>query len=230
MKSFWKHYYGKLGDDTSDTDSPEEQGKLIEKDQHDLRHRFAAKTHAITFAFTLGFASALILTIILGGIIYSFSHAHSTSSDENPKIVRKCGHTAAEAMALGCTFDHMTWSWLSPKCPRYASDDFLAAEEKPWNYYQDPDNRVLVSKENWTLAMDNQIRLYTERRERITHCVFTFLNLAQIIRDGKETHPKLSSYGHIKHCAEVTLESVRRDREWWKVDADMGKVSFDEGC
>ena len=225
MWPLWNRSYEKVGNGSSSkaASSSEEQQELLENNE--LDRRFDIKRNIIVYIA----ASFAIFAVILGLTLYCFSRIKSASGEE-PRNVRKCGNTAAEATALGCEFDYLTWSWLSPTCPRYTSDDFMTAEDTPWNYYQDPDNRVLVSKQNFTLALDNQIPLYTERREHITHCVYTFLSLAQIIRDGTKTHPKLSSYKHMQHCAKITLESIRKDGDWWKVDASMGKVSFDEGC
>lgn len=180
-------------------------------------------------------ASSIGLALILAVCLYSLNliaastllNNEGQKADSRP-VHRVCGNTAVEARLLGCEFDQLTWAWLSPSCPRYASQEFVNADD--FQYYSDPSNRVIVSAEDWERALDNGVPLYTERREHLSHCVYTFLSLAQIVRDGTQTHPKLSSYEHIEHCAKMVMESMKRDKDWNTVDADMGDVSYDEGC
>ncbi|KAK9422660.1 hypothetical protein SUNI508_00523 [Seiridium unicorne] len=234
MPSFWKGMYDKVKDEKHDADTEDELSSLTSGDHHGRHPQFLGSRRVVGIL-----ASALRLVIIVSAanLWYSIGHTYSVpraqrhqEQCQQTKPQRVCGNTAAEALSLGCTLDQMTWSWLSPSCPRYASSDFESAENEPFRYYVDPHNAVLAEGSNWTLALDNQVRLYTERREHVTHCMYTFLSLAQIIRDGTETHPRLSSYEHIHHCVKVVLESVRRDKDWFTIDADMGEVSFDEGC
>lgn len=185
---------------------------------------FPSSRSIITFMVTTSLGIAIIIVVSL----YSLSRAPVRQLASEALPGRVCGNSSAEARSLGCTFDQLTWAWLSPSCPRYASDKFLAADD--FKYYSDPYNKVVVNDEEWELALNNQLPLYTERREHLSHCVYTFLSLAQIIRDGTQTHPKLSSYHHIEHCAMVVMESLKRDRDWYTLDADMGVVSYDEGC
>lgn len=174
----------------------------------------------------------MALAIILAVTLYTLNdfthHTHIVDKTQEQQPRRLCGNTAAEARALGCTLDNMTWSWLSPSCPRYASVEFEQVED--FVYFSDPVSRIAVSGEDWEKAINNEIPLYTERREHVSHCVYTFLSLAQIIRDGTETYPKLSSYAHMEHCVAVVMESLKRDKDWRKIDADMGEILFDEGC
>ncbi|KAH6659441.1 hypothetical protein BKA67DRAFT_529594 [Truncatella angustata] len=234
MRSIWKRPYHKIDDEKDGLTSGDELSSLSNDSDNDQIP--GSRGHrAIVYILALSIGLNIILSAIT--LWYTISHSSSSSlknhryhngQDEKPQ--RVCGDTATEALSLGCTLDPMTWSWLSPSCPRYASSEFETSEELPYKYYVDPYNLVLAEGKNWTLALDNQVRLYAERREHVTHCVYTFLSLAQIIRDGTQTHPRLSAYEHIQHCVEIVLESVRRDRDWHTVDADMGEVSFDEGC
>ncbi|KAK1991310.1 hypothetical protein LX36DRAFT_590781, partial [Colletotrichum falcatum] len=52
-----------------------------------------------------------------------------------------------------------------------------------------------------------------ERREHLTHCVYIFLSLGQIIRDSTLYPPQLVAYRHLKHCANIILKSIRRDKD-----------------
>ena len=241
MGFFRNGRYRKVEDEKSDTDSIGQSPQFIENFENE--HQFGLMRNIIICMFASSIGLALILGISFYSLIrtnsshthISLSHTstdhfseHHTSTGQKQTPSRVCGNSSSEALALGCTFDSMSWSWLSPTCPRYASAEFAAADE--WKYYIEPHDRIIASSENWTQALDNQVSLFGERREHMTHCIYTFLSLAQVVRDGTQTHPTLSSYGHIQHCAKVVLESLKRDKDWYTVDTDMGKVSFDEGC
>ncbi|PTB49542.1 hypothetical protein M431DRAFT_534679 [Trichoderma harzianum CBS 226.95] len=159
------------------------------------------------------------------------AHINANGSDNGTSpIKRVCGNTEAEAIALGCRFDLMTWAWLSSSCPRYASDEFITADSEPWRYYMDVQGFLEVRGDNWTSALNNQVPIYVERREHITHCLYTFLSMAQAIRDGTQTFPRLSGYGHIRHCVMIVLDSAKFDPAWKNIDTDIGIASYDEGC
>jgi hypothetical protein len=71
---------------------------------------------------------------------------------------------------------------------------------------------------------------YGEQREHLTHCVFMFLSLGQILRDGGKHTPKQVEYKHLDHCANVLLETLRKNNNWYDVATFAGPVSFDQNC
>lgn len=231
--------YEKVHENDLDPTTFEEEGLFLMDEKTPSRSGHQHDYHRSLFSIRAFMVTSSIgLALILAVCLYSLNLiATATSSKvEEPErtpassstIHRVCGNTAAEARLLGCEFDQLTWAWLSPSCPRYASQQF--ADTDDFLYYSDPANRVVVSAEDWDRALDNEVPLFTERREHLSHCVYTFLSLAQIVRDGTPTHPKLSAYEHIEYCAKMVLESMKRDKDWNTVDADMGNVSYDEGC
>lgn len=149
------------------------------------------------------------------------SHNHSNPS----------GNSSAEALSLGCSFDQLMWAWLPRHCPHYANDLYLNAEpEKPWQFYVNPYTKELATDEDWNKALDNEVLLYGERREHLAHCVFMFLNLAQIIRDGGSYIPKHVDYEHLDRCSNILLEALKMDSTRYGIETFAGAVSFDQNC
>ncbi|KXX73735.1 hypothetical protein MMYC01_208496 [Madurella mycetomatis] len=146
----------------------------------------------------------------------------------DPTTVGLCGNSATEARALGCTFDQLTWSWYPPSCPHYANDEFVKAED--WKFYLDKYGQEEATSEDWERAMNNELQLYGERREHITHCVYLMLSVAQVVRDGTPHPKKLVEYGHLAHCATLMLRSLRKDKYWKSMDTLVPFVDYSVTC
>ena len=78
--------------------------------------------------------------------------------------------------------------------------------------------------------IDNKLEVWSEKGEHLTHCVYMFLNLGQIVRDAGRHITKQVRYGHIVHCSEMLLELVRADKDFYTVAAHVPLASFDEDC
>lgn len=104
------------------------------------------------------------------------------------------------------------------------------AEKQEWRFYSNPYTKEVVSGENWTKVLDNEFRVYGERGEHLTHCVYMFLNLGQILRDGGRYTQKHVDYLHIHHCSTLLLEALRKDDRWDKIESKAGWVSYDQDC
>ncbi|KAA8647076.1 uncharacterized protein ATNIH1004_005759 [Aspergillus tanneri] len=167
-----------------------------------------------------------IFTMLISLGLYGVLTQKDRKSKNSPS--RPCGNSSSEAMSLGCTFDHLTWSWYPPNCPHYANDEFIHAEH--WKYYFDPQGRREAVGKEFYKALDTGVDLYTERREHTSHCVFLFLSLGQIIRDATPYPPILVQYEHVLHCSEMVLKALRRDEDWHKIDTHVGNVSYDVVC
>ena len=151
-----------------------------------------------------------------------------SDNSEGSPVTGLCGNSSAEARALGCTFDQLTWSWYPPSCPHYANDEFVQAEE--WKFYMDKYGRQEASKEDWERAMNNELQLHGERREHITHCVYLMLSVGQVLRDGTPYAKKLVNYEHLDHCAKMMLKSLRKDKYWKSMDTLVPFVDFTVTC
>lgn len=97
-----------------------------------------------------------------------------------------------------------------------------------FEYFSGLKDSIVIGDENGAEAINNEIPLYTEWREHVSHQVYNFSSLAQVIRDSMKMHPSLNSHEHIRFSVEVPIESLRRDEYESTVDADMGDSSMSE--
>lgn len=230
----WKELYNQIN--TEDSDEKEMlsghetcEGPLLEQVQ---RSR-------LIWAIEIGLALLVIATTTIVVIFKSsrrelvdnnvyLTHVSSiTKTNDKPHL---CGNSSAEAISLGCSFDQLTWAWLPPNCSHFANGEFLSAEEKPWTYYEDPHGETVVEEEAWSQVLDGELMIFGERREHVTHCVYVFLSLGQLIRDKTPYPPKLVEYAHIHHCAMLLLDIVKKEDTWNDVQTLVGTVSYDQAC
>lgn len=180
------------------------------------------RTAAIV-ATTLIFGTAIPIALALYFIFASRSR-YSQS-------IGPCGNSSAEALARGCSFDQLMWAWYPKHCPHYANEEYLRAEpDEPWRFYIDPYKKRIASEEEWVNALDNKVPVYGERREHLTHCVYMYLSLGQIIRDGTRYTPRQVEYEHLEHCAGLLLEGLRNDTSWHQIQTKAPHVFYDQDC
>ncbi|KAF2657467.1 hypothetical protein K491DRAFT_594987, partial [Lophiostoma macrostomum CBS 122681] len=141
-----------------------------------------------------------------------------------------CGNTTAQALALGCSFDQLTWAWLPKDCPHYTNGDFIVSEGRPWEYYEDPQGEVIVQRESWQQVLEGERRVFAVKGEHLAHCVYNFLSLGQIIRNNTPYPQRLVEYMHLEHCASLILENLRLDKSWNEVQSMTGTVAYDVSC
>jgi hypothetical protein len=189
----------------------------------------------------IAFASVVTLGILIFAAFGLYHHASQPStsakiaSSTTTTTTNFCGNSSAEASSRGCTFDQLTWSWLPPHCRHYANDLFLSAADppgQPWRYYADIHDRepVRIGSETWTKALDNRIGLWTENSEHLTHCVYLFLGVGQIVRDGGRFVPVQVQYGHLEHCKDMILGALRESPTWASKNTHAGTVLYDQDC
>ncbi|PHH78510.1 hypothetical protein CDD82_3019 [Ophiocordyceps australis] len=133
-----------------------------------------------------------------------------------------CGDTVAEARALGCIFDPMSWAWQRPEC--YNADlvaDFLARMD--WRFYYS--NNTLpseqVPRQVW-LSGDNP-KLYTSRAWHAFHCTYSWRKLHEAFRSKKPMDNDILKLQHTMHCDTVFLHDLDP-----KLTADCD--SWPDGC
>ena len=132
----------------------------------------------------LGTRKALVATCLLLAAVILVTPSvlalnQANRTDHQPRQGRACGNTSSEALSNGCTFDQLLWAWLPPSCPHYANDEFVAAED--WVFYVDPYTKEKTTPETWEKAMNNEIGLWGEMREHLTHCVYMLLSVGQVV-------------------------------------------------
>ncbi|KAK3179427.1 hypothetical protein OEA41_005549 [Lepraria neglecta] len=197
----------------------------------DEKHNSSSETEKIAQPYRK--ATIVAATLIVGiampitfALYYIFASRSGYSQFTGP-----CGNSSVEALALGCSFDQLMWAWYPKHCPHYANEEYLQAEaDEPWRFYIDPYKKRIASGEEWIDALDNKVPVYGERREHLTHCVYMYLSLGQIIRDGTRYTPRQVEYEHLEHCSVLLLEALRNDTNWYQIQTKAPHVFYDQDC
>jgi hypothetical protein len=113
------------------------------------------------------FVALLVFIIGAATITYPYTKQHSRV-DEHGIIRKPCGSSAAEAKALGCTFDPLSFCWLPDEClnPKL-TEKFRAAG--PWVYYTDQKKTETITEE----FGQAEEQVWLTNRLHKNHCAFS---------------------------------------------------------
>ncbi len=137
------------------------------------------------------------------------SQSYQTSS-EHP--IPSCGGSAAEARALGCQFDLMSFTWTPPQCHDTDLEvEFMTTPaEETWRWYLDAQGDREVPIEQ---VREGELdHLFVTWEFHMTHCVFMWKKLHRAMLGGKMVDSYSWEYDHTRHCGMMILGS--QDREW----------------
>lgn len=131
-----------------------------------------------------------------------------------------CGtsNTTAEAKALGCEFDILSYSWTPQPC----LDKDTATEFHEW--LQEPDRKMgpfpffydrqgrdrLQNEEELSLAFGKT--LHTTQEEHLGHCTFMMRRIHRVAESNGRLrlNSRYGKLGHTKHCSNEVLKSLQR--------------------
>lgn len=216
MFSHWRWTYQKI----DGSDSSADKGSLPGT-RRDKRETFRKYTLVAAATITgIAFLTAAVLSYFI-----------LSNPSQKDYEIGPCGNSSAEALARGCSFDQLMWAWYPRYCPHYANAEYLEAEpDQPWRFFVDPYKKTVASEQDWVNALDNRAPVYGERREHLTHCVYMFLSLGQIIRDGTRYTPRQVDYEHLEHCAGLLLDNLRESSDWYQIQTKAPHVFYDQDC
>ncbi|CZR68287.1 uncharacterized protein PAC_18186 [Phialocephala subalpina] len=153
----------------------------------------------------------------LGLLIFSTTNARSSAVSTtslvletnvlglNEDILRSpCGSSPAEAKALGCTFDIISFCWLPTRC--YDAELSHTFDELvQWEWYIDHNKTQPVSKsEALTGELDG---LYVSWEYHVQHCVYMWEKMHRaLMGEGKRAvDGYIGVYAHTQHCGKMLL-------------------------
>ncbi|KAI6357448.1 hypothetical protein MCOR25_007662 [Pyricularia grisea] len=115
---------------------------------------------------------------------------------------RPCGHSADEAVALGCEFDQVTTSWLPPRCIDYElQEDFLRLKEGGWQFWGDDQRKQQFELEKIGFITDE---IWATNEWHMWHCLYVWRKLARAVHFGSPIDGSTLSLTHTDHCAKMT--------------------------
>ncbi|OJJ42285.1 hypothetical protein ASPZODRAFT_147590 [Penicilliopsis zonata CBS 506.65] len=156
-----------------------------------------------------------ILSIVLVVVSISFTAPSNTP--------HTCGHTRTEALARGCTWDHLVKAWLPADCPRVGEREYLAAANNTgWIFYDDPNTRHPIADialyaplDEYEAGLGREFKLwYTTEGEHLTHCAYMLKRLAYSVSNQARIDDLSLSYPHSVHCLEYLLRQARYSPTW----------------
>jgi hypothetical protein len=128
-----------------------------------------------------------------------------------------CGKTPIEAVARGCTYDHLAAAWL----PKHCRDDGLlkmfeqigVENGHNWTYYNYPEMTTELSIEEVSMrgiifnGTDDAARIlevagivYITTDWHMSHCLYLWWKLSRAMLNGTVMSPRYRDEGHVKHC------------------------------
>ncbi|PYH93996.1 hypothetical protein BO71DRAFT_399246 [Aspergillus ellipticus CBS 707.79] len=119
--------------------------------------------------------------------------------------VQDCGTSAAEALARGCQFDAMSFSWLPPACfDAPLMQDFL--RQRDWQWFLDPAGQQAVpSARALTGEYD---KLYVTREYHLLHCLYMWRKMHRAVLFGEgrgAVDGYIANIAHTEHCGRMLL-------------------------
>jgi hypothetical protein len=127
-------------------------------------------------------------------------HANHGSAHSNTGIVA-CGSSPAEAKAMGCVFDVMSFAWTPPQCYDHATSQQYLDRNGPWIFYLDHNATQPLEFEDLS---DHEI-VWTEHSYHIVHCLYAWERGHMAMNMGKGTMipGEMGSINHTRHCVDL---------------------------
>lgn len=156
-------------------------------------------------------------------------HGPVTPSKSSPAEKLHCGTTPAEARALGCKFDIMSFAWTPPSCYDHARSQSFLSTHGPWTFYLDHNATIPLSTED----LSNHEVIWTEHGYHVVHCLYAWerLHRASLLSSSSEqtgvlVPGEMANLNHTMHCVGLLGEGEMVERR--KVNA-VAYLVFD-GC
>ena len=190
---------------------------LYEKSEEGLgKNKFFQRTNLRTSIFLI-IVSLLVLWSLLD-ISSRLFYWIQAKSKHHPCW---CGSSDAEAIALGCIYDHIAVDWLPETCVDHeliADFDISGTNlDGTWPYFQRkksiqsaaPVFTPINATEIDTYAREGKT-YYTTTGWHIAHCMFTWRKQFRAGLTGKPIESWNNKEEHILHCNDYIVDVVRR--------------------
>jgi hypothetical protein len=187
--------------------------KLVPHSDHDDDLPSSSKSEQATRradklrAFSiLGAIIALLGLVSLG---LRFITKESSSPPQKP-ILTYCGDTRDQALAKGCTFDMMSWSWMPPACEDVQlSNEYLQLRE--WEWFADKNMTQPVSRDEVEQGIVKHV--WTSREWEEVQCVYNLRKVHRAARAGRPIDGFAGHKEYSEYCADLLVETARAREE-----------------
>jgi hypothetical protein len=120
-----------------------------------------------------------------------------------------CGHTAEEALSLGCAYDSLATAWLPKEC----RDDELTEKfdhsgpRGHWDYYLDENGTIPISSKSEIAALGPKGGSFWASRDwHIAHCAYYWQKYKRMGETGTIMEARFDTLHHVEHCGKLILK------------------------
>ncbi|PVH75670.1 hypothetical protein DL98DRAFT_427007 [Cadophora sp. DSE1049] len=136
----------------------------------------------------------------------------TTSAPSSEKSVdareANCGTTAAEARALGCSYEPMQRSWIPADCyfPE-PSDEYHPFDDREW--YSDEERTQLVNSHQMNMLRNGDDFVAYTRYFHHEHCLYAWRKMAIAVEYQRPMiDTKSADLHHTTHCAKIIAKMI----------------------
>jgi hypothetical protein len=146
----------------------------------------------------------IVATIIIlaGGTLNILSPVSRLEGYVNSDTL-SCGNSSAEALAAGCEFDIMSFTWSPEACfDRELMDDFLARKNWTW-WVNEVDEMPLQLLD---VQYGQYLQLFVTWEYHLFHCTYMWKKMHRAIRAGRPLDSYIANINHTNHCEMMLLD------------------------
>ena len=155
-----------------------------------------------------------IVAILLVWFISVSTSPATTESQEMSRQQLHCGNTTAQAKALGCEFDLLSYTWLPEECiERETTAEFKEWVASPdrqfgsWPFFADRHGEEWIPDEE-TLSERAGLKTHTTQEEHLGHCTFMMRRM-QRSKEKRMRTVALDDMNHVIHCSNEILRGLK---------------------
>ena len=113
-----------------------------------------------------------------------------------------CGNSSTEALAAGCEFDIMSFTWSRPACfDRDLMNDFLVLQN--WTWWFDDAGELPLNLADVEAGQHQQ--LFVTWEYHLVHCTYMWKKMHRAISAGRPVDSYIGSINHTNHCEMMLL-------------------------
>jgi hypothetical protein len=147
-----------------------------------------------------------LLAISIAGVLaFIMLYLYLFRRSSHSKL-ENCGTSPAEAVALGCSFDIMSFAWLPARCfDRELMEDFLALRR--WEWFMD--NEGVGIADVASVFAGSYDELYVTEEYHLYHCTYMWKKMHRAVLGGNPLDSYIGNIKHTEHCEMMLIDKER---------------------
>lgn len=151
---------------------------------------------------SLSIGSLLAIIAIAGLVLFSLHPGYKDRRPAPPSSAH-CGNSSAEAAAIGCAFDIMSFTWSRRACfDEELMLEFLAARN--WTWWLTADGEQEVDME--TVAWGIHSHLFVSWEYHLFHCTYMWKKMHRALVKRAPLDTYILDEEHTAHCGHMLLD------------------------